>query len=87
MGFGEFVVPWGGITLTRLGIWGVAVETDRDVIVLLVPTDQQDLVFDAVYRAADLDAMGRGYIFVTPVEKAATYVPAAIREHLQQDAQ
>ncbi len=71
---------WG--TRERLGIWGVAVETDRDVIVFLVPSDRQDLVFEAVYKAADMDAPGRGFMFVTPVEKAATYVPEALRKRL-----
>ncbi len=74
---------WG--TRERLGVWGVAVETDRDVIVFLVPSDQQDLVFEAVYKAADMDAVGRGFMFVSPVDKAATYVPEALRKRLGLD--
>ena len=74
---------WG--TRERLGIWGVAVETDRDVIDFLVASDQQDLVFEAVYKAADMGAAGRGFMFVTPVEKAATYVPEALRKRLGLD--
>lgn len=66
----------------RLGVWGVAVETDRDVIEFLVSSDQQDLVFEAIYQVAELDAPGRGFMFISPVEKAATYVPEAVREHL-----
>ncbi|MGI9233996.1 MAG: P-II family nitrogen regulator [Woeseiaceae bacterium] len=72
---------WG--TRERLGIWGVAVETEKDVIAFLVSSDQQDLVFEAIYQVAELNAPGRGFMFISPVERAATYVPEAVRKHLQ----
>ena len=66
----------------RLGALGVAVETERDVIMFMVSSDQQDLIFDAIYQTAGLDAPGRGFMFISPVEKGAAYVPKAIREQL-----
>ncbi len=75
------VQGWG--IRERLGAWGVAVETERDVIKFLVSSDQQDLVFEAIYQAADLNAThGRGFMYISPVERAATYVPETIRKHL-----
>jgi len=74
---------WG--TRERLGIWGVAVETEKDVINFLVSSDQQDLIFDAIYQAAEMNAPGRGFIFISPVERAATYVPEALRKQLHVD--
>ena len=74
------VQGWG--IRERLGAWGVAVETEKDYIVFLVSSEQQDLVFEAIYRAADLDAPGRGVMFISPVEKVATYVPEAMRKKL-----
>jgi nitrogen regulatory protein PII len=71
---------WG--TRERLGALGVAVETEKDVIEFLVSSDQQDLIFEAIYQAADLDAPGRGFMFISPVERAATYVPESVRKHL-----
>ena len=71
---------WG--TRERLGAWGVAVETEKDVIVFLVSSDQQDLIFEAVYQAADMNAPGRGFMFISPVERVATYVPEAVRKQL-----
>ena len=68
----------------RLGLLGVAVETEKDVISILVSTEQTDLVFDTIYRAAGLDTPGRGYIFVTPLEKASTYIPESIMERAKQ---
>ena len=66
----------------RLGALGVAVETEREVIMIMVSSDQQDLIFDAIYQSAGLDAPGRGFIFISPVEKGAAYVPKALREEL-----
>ena len=74
------VQGWG--IRERLGALGVAVETERDVIDFLVSSDQQDLVFEAIYNVAGLDAPGRGFIFISPAEKAATYVPEAVRKKL-----
>jgi len=66
----------------RMGVWGVAVESERDAITFLVSSDQQDLVFEAIYQAAELNFPGRGFMFISPVEKGATYVPKAVREQL-----
>lgn len=74
---------WG--TRERLGVLGVAVETEKDVISVLVSSAQQDLVFDAICRAGNLDLPGRGFIAIVPIDKAATYVPQAIRERLGLD--
>jgi nitrogen regulatory protein PII len=75
---------WG--TRERLGALGVAVETEKDIVTILVSSDQQDIMFDTVYRAGNLDVPGRGVVFVTPLDKAATYVPKAIRDRLELDA-
>jgi nitrogen regulatory protein PII len=69
----------------RLGLLGVAVEAEKDVISILVSTEQTDLVFDTLYKAAGLDTPGRGYIFVTPLEKASTYIPESIMERAKQN--
>jgi nitrogen regulatory protein PII len=69
----------------RLGLLGVAVEAEKDVISILVSTEQTDLVFDTLYKAAGLDTPGRGYIFVTPLEKASTYIPESIMERTKQN--
>ena len=74
------VQAWG--IRERLGALGVAVETEREVIVFLVSSDQQDLIFEALYQAADLNAPGRGFMFISPLDRAATYVPEALRKHL-----
>jgi nitrogen regulatory protein P-II 1 len=68
----------------RLGLLGVAVEAEKDVINILVSTEQTDLVFDTIFKAAGLDTPGRGFIFVTPLEKASTYIPESIMQRVKQ---
>ena len=69
----------------RLGAWGVAVETEKDVIQFMVSSDQQDLIFDTIYQTAGLNAPGRGFMFISGVERGATYVPESVRKHLGVD--
>ncbi len=59
----------------RLGILGLAIEVEKEVITIVVSTDQLDRVFDRMYVAGKLDTPGMGIMYVTPLEKAATYVP------------
>ncbi len=66
----------------RLGILGVAVEVEKEVINILVSSGQRDLVYDTLYRAADLNIPGRGFIYSTPLEKASTYIPESMMEKL-----
>ena len=67
----------------RLGLLGVAVETQKDIINILVATEQIDLVFDTVFEAVGLDTPGRGFMYVTPLEKASTYLPESVKERIK----
>ncbi len=66
----------------RLGLWGVAVETEKDVVSVLVSSEQRDVVFDALYRAGELDTPGVGFMYITPLEKVATYLPEKVLKSL-----
>ncbi|MEN8107424.1 MAG: P-II family nitrogen regulator [Pseudomonadota bacterium] len=70
----------------RLGVWGVAVEAGRDIISILVSSETRDLVYDTLYRAGGLDVPGRGFIYITPLEKVSTYIPESMRARLDMDA-
>jgi nitrogen regulatory protein P-II 1 len=62
----------------RLGLLGIAIEAEKDVVSILVASDAQDVVFEAVYRAAGLEVPGAGMAYITPVERMATYVPREV---------
>ena len=62
----------------RLGILGVAVEVEKEVIQVVVSTEQVDRVFEAMYLAGNLDTPGMGIAYITQLEKAATYIPPEV---------
>ena len=66
----------------RLGVWGLAVEAEKEVINIVVASDQVDRVFEKMYLAGKMDTPGMGFMWVTPLEKAATFVPPEIVERL-----
>lgn len=70
----------------RLGILGVAVEAEKEVVNIVVANDQVDRVLEAMFLAGKLDTPGMGFMYVTPLEKAATYVPPDVLERLREKA-
>ena len=73
----------------RLGILSVAVEVEKEVINILVSSEQVERIFEKIYIAGNLDTPGIGIMCITPLEKAATYIPPDILEKLakQEDGQ
>lgn len=66
----------------RLGVLGFAIEVEKEVIIIAVATDQIDRIFEKMYIAGKLDTPGMGIMYVTPLEKAATYIPEEIANKL-----
>jgi nitrogen regulatory protein PII len=66
----------------RLGLYGLAIEAEKEVINIVVSIDQLDRVFEKMYIAGNMDTPGMGFMWVTPLEKAATFVPPEIIERL-----
>jgi len=64
----------------RLGILGVAVDVEREIISVMVPQDQTDRIFERMFLAGRLDTPGMGYIYVTPLMQAATYIPPSLMQ-------
>jgi len=67
----------------RLGLLSVAVEVQKEVINIVVAADQVERVFEKMYLAGKLDTPGMGFMFVTPLDKAATYIPREVTERLK----
>lgn len=66
----------------KLGLYGVAVEAEKEVINIIVSQEQTSRVFESMYLAGQLDTPGKGFIFVSALEKAGTYIPVEILEKL-----
>lgn len=72
----------GGGVRERLGILGLAVEVEKEVINIVVASDHVDRVFERMYVAGKLDTPGMGFLYVTPLEKAGTFIPPEIADKL-----
>ncbi len=66
----------------RLGVLGLAVSVEKEVVNIIVANDQVDRVLERVYLAGNLDTPGMGIAYVTPLEKVATYVPKEVAQKL-----
>jgi nitrogen regulatory protein P-II 1 len=67
----------------RLGLLAIAVEAEKEVLNIIVATEHQQLVAEAMYRAGGLGVPGGGYLYVTPLERVATYLPQEALDRLQ----
>jgi len=68
----------------RMGLLGIAVEAEKDVVEMLVGNDQAEMVAHSIFNAIDLGRPGGGFIHLTPLESAATYLPKEIRSRLEE---
>jgi len=66
----------------KLGLLGVAVEAEKEIIKIIVSTEQVNRVFDAMYLEGELDTPGMGFMYVTTLERAGTYIPQEVMEKI-----
>jgi nitrogen regulatory protein PII len=59
----------------RLGAPGLYPETEKEIVTVIAATEQAEQVFERMYAAGRLDTPGTGFIYATPLEKVATYLP------------
>lgn len=70
----------------RLGLLGLTVDVEKEIITILVADDQSDRVFEAMYFAGELDVPGSGIIYITRLDKAATYIPQEVLDRVAANA-
>lgn len=68
----------------RLGLLGIAVEAEKEIVVMMVANERLDMIIDELYQAAELDTAAAGYIYATAMDKAAAYIPEAALNQLKQ---
>lgn len=62
----------------RLGLLGIAVETEKEVVTMVVAADLRELIAETIYHTGGLDAPGGGYLYISELERLATYIPQEI---------
>ncbi|MBD3649565.1 MAG: P-II family nitrogen regulator [Pseudomonadales bacterium] len=78
---------YGSGVRERLGVLGLTVDVEKEIIIILVADDQVDRIFERMYFAAELDVPGNGIIYITKLEKAATYIPPEIIDRLAENSE
>ena len=66
----------------RLGLLEVAVDAEKEIINIIVSDEQANRIFDAMYLAGELDVPGKGFLYITKLDKAGTFIPHDIVEKL-----
>ena len=66
----------------RLGLLGVAVGVDKEIVLMMAANERRDILIESLFKAAELNAPAAGFIYATAVDKAAVYVPETIIEQL-----
>jgi len=67
----------------RLGLLGIAVDAEKDVVTVLVSSEQREIVANNIYQAGQFDNPAQGFLYITPLDKVATYIPETLKERLQ----
>lgn len=69
----------------RLGLLGLAVQPEKEVIFIVIEERLLDRVLLAMIKAGNLDQPGLGFVYVTPVERTVGLMQAVEREKIQRE--
>ena len=58
----------------RMGLIGVTIDEQKEVVRILASEEQANRVIEAMYLAGDLDTPGKGIMYMSDLEHVATYI-------------
>ncbi|MBE90377.1 MAG: transcriptional regulator [Rhodospirillaceae bacterium] len=64
----------------RMGLIGVTIDENKEVLRIIVSAEQAELVFEAMYLAGELDTPGKGIMYISELDRIATYIPENVLE-------
>ncbi len=67
-----------GVRQKRMGLLGLTINAEKEVVYIVAPAEQGDTIFERIFVCAKMDTPGMGILWMTPLEKMATYVPHEI---------
>ena len=70
----------------RMGLMGVLIDEQKEVIRIIVSEEQASRVFEAMYLAGGLDTPGKGIIYLSDLDNVATYIPEDVLNSLEKDS-
>jgi len=75
----------GGGLRERLGLWGIAVDAEKDVVMMLTSVENRDLLIYHLYTELGLDSAGAGIVYATALDKTAAYLPEEMLKALEKE--
>lgn len=63
----------------RLGLLGLAIVPEKEVIMIVSRKEETETIFNAVVKAAKLDTPGMGIAYVIPIHAVAGLIPETVR--------
>ena len=66
----------------RMGLIGVTIDEQKEVVRIVASEEQANRVFEAMYLAGDLDTPGKGIMFMTKLDRVATYIPESVLKEI-----
>ena len=69
----------------RMGLIGVTIDENKEVLRIIVSAEQTELVFEAMYLAGELDTPGKGIMYISELDRIATYVPENVLESVNKN--
>ncbi len=66
----------------RMGLLGVTIDEQKEVVRVIVSDEQAGRVFEAMYLAGELDQPGKGIMYIAALEHVATFIPPEIAQRI-----
>ncbi|MAH78849.1 MAG: transcriptional regulator [Rickettsiales bacterium] len=62
----------------RMGLVGVTIDEQKEVIRIIVSKEQSNRIFEAMFLAGELDTPGKGIMWMSKLDRVATHIPADV---------
>lgn len=62
----------------QMGLLGVTIDEQKEVIRIIVSEEQANMVFEAMFLAGKLDTPGQGIMYMSKLDRLATFVPESL---------
>ena len=59
----------------RMGLMGVTIDEQKEIIRIIVSKEQSNRVFESMYLAGDLATPGKGIMWMSKLDRVATHIP------------
>ena len=67
----------------RMGLVGVTIDEQKEVIRIIVSKEQSNRIFDAMFLAGELDTPGKGIMWMSKLDRVATHIPKDVLKRVK----